>query len=112
MSGSQIPSIHDPVLAEILKRIVFEFTPEKIYLFGSVARSQADSDSDYDILVVVNRSDEPYYKRAQRAQRALWGIWRAADVFVLTRKEFEKQKGVIGTLPEIVMRDGKELYAA
>ena len=43
----------DPVLSEILHRLVKAFQPERIYLFGSKARSDAGPDSDYDLMIVV-----------------------------------------------------------
>lgn len=43
----------DPVLAEIVRRLVEAYQPERIYLFGSVARGDAGPNSDYDLLVVV-----------------------------------------------------------
>lgn len=45
------PSMDAPVLKEVLKRLVAAYQPERIYLFGSVARGDADRDSDYDFLV-------------------------------------------------------------
>ena len=102
----------DALLKEIVDRLVKAFRPETIYLFGSVARGQAGPDSDYDLMVVVSSSDEPKYRRAVRAQQALWGVAGGADVLVLTRTEFEESREVICSLPATVLREGKELYAA
>lgn len=84
--------VDDPVLEQIVQRLVDAFEPEAIYLFGSQAREEEGPDSDYDLMVVVSESGEPGYRRAQQAQEALWGIWVAADVVVLTRAEFERQR--------------------
>lgn len=43
----------DPVLSEIVRRLVAAYEPERIYLFGSKARGDEGPDSDYDLLVVV-----------------------------------------------------------
>ena len=102
----------DPILAEIVHRLVEAFHPERLYLFGSHARGEAGPDSDYDLLVVVPHATEPGYRRAQQAQDALWGIWEAADVLVLTREEFERRSSIVTSLPATVLREGKELYAA
>jgi uncharacterized protein len=99
-------------LKAIVDRLVKAFQPEMIYLFGSVARGQAGPDSDYDVMVIIPNSSEPKYRRAQKAQRALWGLVSGADVLVLTRGEFEESKSVICSLPATVLREGKELYAA
>ena len=100
------------VLKAMVDRLVKAFQPEVIYLFGSVARGQAGPDSDYDIMVIVPSSSEPKYRRAQKAQRALWGLLNGADVLVLTRDEFDESRTVICSLPATVLREGKELYAA
>lgn len=102
----------DAILKQMLERLVATFHPEMIYLFGSKARGDAGRDSDYDFLVIVSDSTEPGYRRAQRAHRALVDVPYAADIIVLTRKEFERKKSVIGSLPETVLYEGKPLYAA
>ena len=45
--------VQDPVLGEIVRRLVDDCQPERIYPFGSRARGNAGADSDYDITVVV-----------------------------------------------------------
>ena len=47
------PTVDDPALFEAVRRLVAAYQPERIYLFGSVARGDAGQDSDYDLLVVV-----------------------------------------------------------
>ena len=43
----------DAAIAEITDRIVRQFEPERIILFGSQARGDADDRSDVDLLVVM-----------------------------------------------------------
>lgn len=102
----------DDTLKQMKERLVATFHPEKIYLFGSKARGDAGRDSDYDILMVVSKSSEPGYRRAQQAHRALLDVPFAADIIVLTHDEFERKKSVVGSLPETVLHEGKTLYAA
>ena len=45
--------ILDQTLAGIVRRLIDAYRPERIYLFGSRARSDFGTDSDYDLLVVV-----------------------------------------------------------
>ncbi len=105
-------AVDDSVLAGMVERLVEAFHPERVYLFGSAARGDAGPDSDYDLLVVVATSGEPGYRRVQRAQEALWGIWAAADVFVLTRDEFARQQSVATSLASAALAEGRVLYAA
>jgi len=102
----------DETLAEIVRRLERLFRPERIYLFGSRARATANADSDYDLLLVVPGSDEAPYRRAQRAQEALWGVWSAADVFVLTREEFERQSDWVTSIARAAITEGIRLDAA
>ncbi|WP_447972361.1 nucleotidyltransferase domain-containing protein [Nitrospira sp. Kam-Ns4a] len=102
----------DPILAEIVRRLVEACRPERIYLFGSRARGEAGPDSDYDILVVVSASDQPGHRRDQAAYRALAGVGAAKDVMVLTREEFDSRTGVVCSLPATVLREGRLVYAA
>ena len=80
----------DAVLAEIVRRLVDALGPEQVYLFGSRARGDASADSDYDILVVVARSELPRYRRDLQAFRALCGVGVSKDVLVMTRDEFDR----------------------
>ncbi len=102
----------DPILSEIVNRLISTFSPVAIYLFGSLARGQAGADSDYDLLVIVPASSDPAYRRAQKAEQALWGIWKAADIVILTQEEFNRAKKVVCSLSATAVREGKKLYAA
>lgn len=44
----------EKAIKEMVKRIVRQFQPEKIILFGSHARGTSRSDSDIDLLVVMS----------------------------------------------------------
>ncbi len=102
----------DPVLGEIVKRLVEACQPERIYLFGSRARGSSGVDSDYDIMVVVAESQEPAYRRAQRAHSLLWDLGTAADILVWTREAFDSRIHLRASLPATIAREGRLLYAA
>ncbi len=106
------PPHDDPKLAEIVRRLVAAFSPDSIYLFGSQARGEAGRDSDYDLLMVLARSDLPRYKRDQAAFRVLCGVGASKDIIVLTRDEFDRKLSVVSSLPATVEREGRLLYAA
>ena len=97
---------------EIARRIVAALSPERIYLFGSRARGDAQPDSDYDVLVVVSTSQLPGHRRDAMALRALRGLRLSVDVLVLTRAEFDGKLDVVCSLPATVVREGKLIYAA
>ncbi|HJS19690.1 MAG TPA: nucleotidyltransferase domain-containing protein [Anaerolineales bacterium] len=95
---------------EVVQRLVDEFHPETIYLFGSHAWGKPDEGSDPDLLVIVARSRQKPIQRAVRAQRSLRGIKAPVDVLVKTRKEFERYASVKASLEAQITREGKLLY--
>jgi uncharacterized protein len=96
----------DPYLDEMVRRLVEGLQPRAIYLFGSRARGDHRPDSDYDLLVVVEESDEPDYKRAHKAIRLLAGMPVSKEVVVLTEDEFERQRDIPASLPKSVSIEG------
>lgn len=102
----------DPVLAEIVRRLVVALEPERIYLFGSKARGDAGPDSDYDLLVLVEHPAEPLYRLSQRGFRALRGIDAAVDVVVWDRATFDARLHLAASFPATVVREGRLLHAA
>ncbi len=98
-------------LKEATRRLVDEFHPEMIYLFGSRARGDWNEDSDFDVMVIVPSSDVPRYRRAQLAYRALRGLSLPVEVHVWTREEFERYLTVVASLAATVTREGNLLYA-
>jgi predicted nucleotidyltransferase len=108
----KIPAADDPALAELVRRLVDAYQPERIYLFGSVARGDAGADSDYDLLLVVPDEAEPSRRRSRLAYEALRGTGTAADVLVCTRSYFEDRRSLKASLPGTVLREGRLLHAA
>jgi len=102
----------DPRLAEIVQRLVSALKPERIYLFGSVARGEGKPDSDYDILVLVREtSGEPLYRLSQKAHALLWGLGVSADILVWPVELFHRRAHLRASFPATVLREGKLLYA-
>ena len=102
----------DPVLAELVRRLVRAYDPERIYLFGSRARLDAGPDSDYDLMVVVSDHAPPERRQSQLAYQALRGTATAADVLVWTRQIFDERLHLRASLPATIVREGRLLYGA
>ena len=102
----------DPKLADIVRRLVDAYQPERIYLFGSIARGDEGPDSDYDLLVIVPDEATAVRRDSDLAYRALRGTGIAADVLVWVRSRFERRKHVVASLPATVLREGRLLHAA
>ena len=85
-----VKEVDDRLLKEIVERILSVVEPLKIILFGSWAYGRPRSGSDIDILVVVEKSDVPRYKRAVPIYQALAGIFIPKDILVYTVEEIKE----------------------
>lgn len=82
---------------EIKRRIVENFKPQKIILFGSCANGTPTEDSDLDLLIIKD-SDLPARIQNRKVRKMLSDLKIPVDVIVKTAKEFETYKDIIGTI--------------
>ena len=106
-TSSQIPA--DDRLNEIVQHILKVSHPQKIVLFGSRARGEAQPDSDYDILI-IEPSNLPRYLRAAAYRRALTGLGRPKDIVVWTPEEVAEWRHVPNAFITTVVEEGIVLY--
>lgn len=106
-----LPTKISPALRkEIIRRLVAEFQPEAIYLFGTYAWGTPVAESDLDLMVIITSSHQTPAQRAVRAQQSLRGLLASVDVIVKTRAEFERYRSVYASLEAQVVEKGKLLY--
>jgi predicted nucleotidyltransferase len=98
------------ILDEIVRRLVAEFQPEQIYLFGSRAWGEPEEGSDYDLYVIVSKSEEKPIERMIRAQGVLGGLGISKDILVKTRSEADRFRNVRASLEYKIFHEGKILY--
>ncbi len=96
-------------LKEAVRRIIDNFNPEKIILFGSYAYGQPTADSDMDLMIIMNTDEKPH-KRAVPLRKALKGIGIPKDIIVKTPEEFDRFKDIVGTIIYPAAHKGKVLY--
>jgi hypothetical protein len=106
------PSADDPVLRDIVRRLVGVYHPERIYIFGSTARGDAGPDSDYDLMIIVPDEAPQLLRRGNPGYRALRGTGVAADVQVWPQGDFNRQLHLEASFPSTIVREGKLLYGA
>jgi predicted nucleotidyltransferase len=99
----------DQVLEQVVKRITAAIQPDRIVLFGSRARGDARSGSDYDLLV-IRQSSEPRYRRAVPLYVALADLPVEVDVLVYTPEEVREWSGVREAFVTTALRQGRLLY--
>lgn len=56
-------------IRRVVERIVREFQPEKIILFGSYARGEPSPESDVDLLVIMPFEGKPFWKSLEIMNR-------------------------------------------
>lgn len=107
-----VPSGEDPVVAEVLQRLIEVHSPLRVYLFGSAARGDAGPGSDYDFMVLVPDDSPRSLLDPGLAYRATRTLRIAKDILVWPRGHFDKQLHLKASLPSTIVREGKLLYAA
>src|SRR4051812_2459015 len=94
---------------EIVRRLVAAIDPDRIILFGSRARGDDRLDSDIDLLIVKD-TDQPAYRRATEAYRALSGIGVSKDIIWRTPAEVDEWSEVPTYVTTRALREGRVLY--
>ncbi|WP_447974268.1 nucleotidyltransferase domain-containing protein [Nitrospira sp. Kam-Ns4a] len=93
-------------LVEALKR----YQPERVYLFGSTARGEADELSDLDV-VVIKRTATPFLERLREVVKLLPIELGAVDVLVYTPEEFTSMQREGNAFAELIVEEGRVIYA-
>lgn len=93
------------ILKSIKKRIskalkengIDKFT---IYLFGSWAKGTATEDSDFDILITIDKeiSGRDAFKVYSKALWSLRGLNNSFDIIIKSKKDFDEEKDISGAL--------------
>ena len=95
-------------LNDIVRRIVEVAEPERIILFGSVARGDANRHSDVDLLVVKDGSD--LRRLAARIYRRLYGVGAAVDIVMVTPRDVERYRDSHALVIKPALREGTVMY--
>lgn len=107
MTGSESPSLAQKIrwLLEDLRA----YQPEKIILFGSAARGDADEHSDLDVVLVKETRDSFVQRGIDAARHIRLGVG-AVDILVYTPEEFRRMQENENPFVERVLADGRVLY--
>lgn len=99
------------IIEKVIKRLVKTYQPITIYLFGSYAWGKPTEDSDLDLLIIVDQSDQNEYQRAVAGHHALWGLGIPKDLLVYTKTEFDQEAQDVTSLCHKISQQGVKVYA-
>lgn len=95
-------------IKEITDKIVREYEPEKIILFGSYAWGNPGPDSDVDLFVV--KETENTRKTAEEIDGSIFPRPFPIDLIVYTPDQLEKRKNINDFFIRDIITKGKVLY--
>jgi predicted nucleotidyltransferase len=91
----------------------YRLSPVNIILFGSRAKKNFTSDSDWDILIVIKEDIEPFERKIMwyRVYKALHKKFSkfSFDVFIKSENEFNSEKSIVNTISNEASVEGKAL---
>jgi len=91
----------------VTERVVDEFSPRRVVLFGSYARGSPRPESDVDLLVIMETADEAEQSLAVRqAVQCNFGL----DIIVRTPANLERRLELGDFFLREALAEGKVLY--
>lgn len=103
--------IDKKTIEEVKNRLIKTYNPLEIYIFGSYAWGNPTEDSDLDLLIIVDKSNEKSFVRSRAGHKALFGVGISKDIIIYTKEEFDKISENITTLGYKIKREGELIYA-
>jgi uncharacterized protein len=88
-----------------------KYNPDRIIIFGSYARGEADEYSDMDV-VVIKKTERRFLERLIEVAKYLDNDLGKVDVFVYTADEFEDMQRRGNPFIEKILKEGRVIYQA
>ncbi|MGL6131747.1 MAG: nucleotidyltransferase domain-containing protein [Fusobacteriaceae bacterium] len=98
-------------IEETKERLIKEFHPKKIYIFGSYAWGTPNEESDLDIMVILEKCDNKIFEM-RKGLKALRGIGFAKDLIVEDEIEFLANAKENHMIENEILEKGYLLYEA
>jgi len=101
------------VIDDILQKLISDYSPQKVILFGSYAYGNPRPDSDIDLLI-IKETDERFIDRPITVRRILSDPRRTIglEILVLTPEELAKRLAIGDQFLAEIVKEGRVLYAA
>ena len=94
----------------MLASVIAYFNPRRIILFGSRARGDAETDSDLDLLVILDDDARPELLSWRAGYEARKGYHRATDIVPCRESVFRDRARVVGSLAYTADTEGLVVY--
>ena len=96
-------------IEQVATRVGMAADAERVILFGSHARGQADENSDVDLFIIA-RSNLPRFKRSRELYKLFRPYPFGMDLLVYTPEEVERGMRSSVSFVSTVLREGRTLY--
>ena len=100
--------VQETQIREFVERLVGEFSPQRVILFGSYAWGDPSPDSDVDLLVIMPTSKRPIQQALDIRQRISRSF--PLDLLVKTPQEVQRRVALNDFFMRTIMAEGKTLY--
>jgi len=107
---NQNHTVTGPAMESIIQKIVDNIKPEKIILFGSYVSGEVTSDSDIDLLIILN-THLCAAERQRLVSRLLYPRVAPMDIVVKTPAEIQSAQQKVDPFIHEILRNGIVLYA-
>jgi predicted nucleotidyltransferase len=101
--------ISNAKISDIVNKIVLNYRPDKILLFGSYATGTANENSDLDFIIIKD-TNTPKHKRGREVRRHLLGALVPMDLKIYTQDEFNIESNVDYSFLNSAIKGAKVVY--
>jgi len=95
-----------------IEKIIEISHPRQLILFGSYVRGDINSNSDLDVLVVVDDDTVSPRQESVRIRRALRGISMSMDILVISEARLRTVAALPGLIYSEALNKGETVYRA
>lgn len=95
---------------ELLHSVVAHFDPQRVIVFGSVARGEAGPDSDIDLVVVLDDDTPLEMLGAGSVYEARKNYRGAVDILPCRASALNERALAKGSFADLVLREGVTVY--
>ena len=104
-------SIVEQKIKEITDKIVREYQPEKIILFGSWAWGTPHENSDVDMFIIKESEKKRWEREYDLRMKLIGNKFPPMDLLIYTPEEMERRIRIEDFFIQDILKNGKLVYA-